>query len=160
MMWETRAAQSNSQTHTLGATPVSCGAETYSTVHTGYGCDGMDESHRGCAANKPAATVWCCHGDMNQNLRGMFLKPRAKWGMSNVWIIKSNSALLVCCSSPFANSSQNICFMATCDGCHVCVFLTHLLRISVGSSPCGHAAVLLKFSSPGIVLSIVTHVVG
>ncbi len=39
------------------------------------GCGGMGDSHHGCAADKSAATAWCYHVNMDQNLRGMFPKP-------------------------------------------------------------------------------------
>ncbi len=36
------------------------------------GCGGTGDSHHGCAADKSAATVWCYHVNMDQNLWGMF----------------------------------------------------------------------------------------
>ncbi len=36
------------------------------------GCGGTGDSHHGCAADKSAATVWCYHINMDQNLWGMF----------------------------------------------------------------------------------------
>ncbi len=36
------------------------------------GCDGTRDSHHGCADDKSAATAWCYHVNMNQNLWGMF----------------------------------------------------------------------------------------
>ncbi len=39
------------------------------------GCSGTGDSHHGCAADKSAATVWCYHVNMNQNLWGMFPTP-------------------------------------------------------------------------------------
>ncbi len=49
------------------------------------GCGGMGDSLHGCAANKSAATVWCYHVNMDQNLWGMF--PAPCWSMS--WRIKA-----------------------------------------------------------------------
>ncbi len=37
------------------------------------GCGGTGDSHRGCAAEKSAATVWWYHVNMDQNLWGMYL---------------------------------------------------------------------------------------
>ncbi len=39
------------------------------------GCGGTGDSHHGCAADKSAATAWCCHVNMDQNLWGMFSTP-------------------------------------------------------------------------------------
>ncbi len=39
------------------------------------GCGGTGDSHHGCADDKSAATVWCYHVNMDQNLEGMFPKP-------------------------------------------------------------------------------------
>ncbi len=39
------------------------------------GCGGTGDSHHGCAADKSAATAWCYHVNMDQNLWGMFLAP-------------------------------------------------------------------------------------
>ncbi len=39
------------------------------------GCGGTRDSHHGCADDKSAATVWCYHDNMNQNLWGMFTTP-------------------------------------------------------------------------------------
>ncbi len=39
------------------------------------GCGGMGDSHYRCAADKSAATVWCYHVNMDQNLWGMFPTP-------------------------------------------------------------------------------------
>ncbi len=39
------------------------------------GCGGTGDSHHGCAADKSAATVWCYHVNMDQNLWGMFPTP-------------------------------------------------------------------------------------
>ncbi len=36
------------------------------------GCGGTRDSHHGCADDKSAATVWCYHDNMDQNLWGMF----------------------------------------------------------------------------------------
>ncbi len=36
------------------------------------GCDGTGYSHHGCAVDKSAATAWCYHVNMDQNLWGMF----------------------------------------------------------------------------------------
>ncbi len=36
------------------------------------GCGGTGDSHHGCAADKSAATAWCYHVNMGQNLWGMF----------------------------------------------------------------------------------------
>ncbi len=36
------------------------------------GCGGTGDSHHGCAADKSAATAWCYHVNMDQNLWGMF----------------------------------------------------------------------------------------
>ncbi len=38
------------------------------------GC-GTGDSHHGCAADKSAATAWCYHVNMGQNLWGMFPTP-------------------------------------------------------------------------------------
>ncbi len=40
------------------------------------GCGGTRDSHHGCADDKSAATVWCYHVNMDQNLWGMFPTPR------------------------------------------------------------------------------------
>ncbi len=39
------------------------------------GCGGTGDSHHGCAADKSAATAWCYHINMDQNLGGMFTTP-------------------------------------------------------------------------------------
>ncbi len=39
------------------------------------GCGGTGDLHHGCAADKSAATVWCYHVNMDQNLWGMFPTP-------------------------------------------------------------------------------------
>ncbi len=39
------------------------------------GCGGTGDSHHGCAANKSAATAWCYHVNMDQNLWEMFPTP-------------------------------------------------------------------------------------
>ncbi len=39
------------------------------------GCGGTEDSHQGCAADKSAATAWCSHINMDQNLWGMFPTP-------------------------------------------------------------------------------------
>ncbi len=39
------------------------------------GCGGTGDSHHGCAADKSAATVWCYHVNMDQNLWLMFPAP-------------------------------------------------------------------------------------
>ncbi len=39
------------------------------------GCGGTGDSHHGCAADKSAATVWCYHVNMDQNIWAMFPKP-------------------------------------------------------------------------------------
>ncbi len=39
------------------------------------GCGGTGDLHRVCAADKSAATVWCYHVNMDQNLWGMFPTP-------------------------------------------------------------------------------------
>ncbi len=36
------------------------------------GCGGTEDSHHGCAADKSAATAWCYHVNMDQNLGRMF----------------------------------------------------------------------------------------
>ncbi len=43
-------------------------------------------SHHGCVADKSAATAWCYHVNLDQNLRGMF--PTPCWE-SMPWIIKA-----------------------------------------------------------------------
>ncbi len=64
------------------------------------GCGGTGDSHHGCAADKSAATAWCYHVNMDQNLWGMFqhlveLELRQFWrqkgvqpGTSKVYLIK------------------------------------------------------------------------
>ncbi len=47
------------------------------------GCGETGDSHHGCAADKSAATVWCYHVNMDQNLWGMFPKP--------CWIYATNN---------------------------------------------------------------------
>lgn len=48
-------------------------------------CGAMGDSQRGCAANKPAATVWCCHVNMDK-ISDEYVPHRikavqkAKWG--------------------------------------------------------------------------------
>ncbi len=39
------------------------------------GCGGTGDSHYRCAADKSAATAWCYHVNMDQNLWGMFPTP-------------------------------------------------------------------------------------
>ncbi len=39
------------------------------------GCGGTGYSHHGCAADKSAATAWCYHVNMGQNLWGLFPTP-------------------------------------------------------------------------------------
>jgi len=39
------------------------------------GCGGTGDLYNGCADDKSAATVWCYHVNMNQNLWGMFPTP-------------------------------------------------------------------------------------
>ncbi len=39
------------------------------------GCGGTRDSHHGCADDKSAATVWCYHDNMDQNLWGMSPTP-------------------------------------------------------------------------------------
>ncbi len=39
------------------------------------GCGGTGDSHHECAADKSAATAWCFHVKMDQNIRGMFPTP-------------------------------------------------------------------------------------
>ncbi len=39
------------------------------------GCGETGDSHDGCEADKSAATTWCYHVNMDQNLWGMFPKP-------------------------------------------------------------------------------------
>ncbi len=38
-------------------------------------CGGTGDSHHGCAADKSAATAWCYHVNMDQNIWGMFPTP-------------------------------------------------------------------------------------
>ncbi len=47
------------------------------------GCGGTGDSHHGCAADKSAATAWCYHVNMDQNLWGMFPTP--------CWIYATNN---------------------------------------------------------------------
>ncbi len=47
------------------------------------GCGGTGDSHHGYSANKSAATVWCYHVNMDQNLWGMFTTP--------CWIYATNN---------------------------------------------------------------------
>ncbi len=53
----------------------------YSTVtrsqsnRASLGCGGTGDSHHGCAADKSAATAWCYHVNMEQNLWEMFPTP-------------------------------------------------------------------------------------
>ncbi len=46
------------------------------------GC-GRGDSHHGCAADKSAATAWCYHVNMDQNLWGMFPTPCWIYSMKN-----------------------------------------------------------------------------
>ncbi len=39
------------------------------------GCGGTGDSHHGCAADKSAATAWCYHVNMDQNIWAMFPTP-------------------------------------------------------------------------------------
>ncbi len=39
------------------------------------GCGGTGDLHLGCAADKSAATAWCYHVNMDQNLWAMFTTP-------------------------------------------------------------------------------------
>ncbi len=55
------------------------------------GCGGTRDSHHGCAADKSAATVWCYHVNMDQNLGGIsqFWKQKGvRPGTSEVYHIK------------------------------------------------------------------------
>ncbi len=47
------------------------------------GCGGTGDSHHGCAADKSAATAWCYHDNMDQNLSGMFPTPCWIYAMKN-----------------------------------------------------------------------------
>ncbi len=47
------------------------------------GCGGTRDSHHGCAADKSAATAWCYHVNMDQNLWGMFSTPYWIYAMKN-----------------------------------------------------------------------------
>ncbi len=47
------------------------------------GCGGTGDSHHGCAADKSAATAWCYHVNMDQNLWGMFPTPCWIYAMKN-----------------------------------------------------------------------------
>ncbi len=47
------------------------------------GCGGTGDLHHGCAADKSAATAWCYHINMDQNLWGMFPTP--------CWIYATNN---------------------------------------------------------------------
>ncbi len=47
------------------------------------GCGGTRDSHHGCAADKSAATAWCYHINMDQNLWGMFPTPCWMYIMKN-----------------------------------------------------------------------------
>ncbi len=47
------------------------------------GCGGTGDSHHRCAADKSAATAWCFHVNVNQNLWGMFPTP--------CWIYATNN---------------------------------------------------------------------
>ncbi len=46
-----------------------------SIVWAPLGCGRTGDSHHGCAADKSAATAWCYHVNMDQNLWGMFSTP-------------------------------------------------------------------------------------
>ncbi len=48
-----------------------------------FGCGGTGDSHHGCAADKSAATAWCYHVNMDQNLWEMFTTP--------YWIYATNN---------------------------------------------------------------------
>ncbi len=60
------------------------------------GCGGTGDLHHGCVADKSAATAWCYHVNMDQNLWGMFPKElRQFWrqkvvqpGTSKLYLIK------------------------------------------------------------------------
>ncbi len=76
------------------------------------GCGGTGDWHHGCAADKSAATAWCYHVNMDQNLWGMFPTPcwiyateelRQFWrkkgvqpGTSKVYLIKWPVSMCVC----------------------------------------------------------------
>ncbi len=47
------------------------------------GCGGTGDSHHGCAADKSAATAWCYHVNLDQNLWGMFPTPRWIYATKN-----------------------------------------------------------------------------
>ncbi len=47
------------------------------------GCGGTGDLHHGCVADKSAATAWCYHDNMDQNLWGMFPTPCWIYAMKN-----------------------------------------------------------------------------
>ncbi len=75
------------------------------------GCGGTGDSHHGCAADKSAATVWCYHVNMDQNLWGIFPTPcwiyatkiegssEGKRGSNLVWQGVHNKVASECISS-------------------------------------------------------------
>lgn len=53
----------------------------YNTAPLGYGRTG--DSHYRRPVDNSAATAWCCHVTMDQNLSRIFTKPRWKYSMKN-----------------------------------------------------------------------------
>ncbi len=70
----------------LSAPPHSSQASTVTRSQSNrayLGCGGTGDSHRGCAADKSAATAWCYHVNMDQNLWWMFPTP--------CWVYNTNN---------------------------------------------------------------------
>ncbi len=65
------------------------------------GCGGTGDLHHGCVADKSAATAWCYHVNMDQNLWGMFhVSNTSRITLVNIYIYlwKNVSTLyLQCC---------------------------------------------------------------
>lgn len=110
-----------------------------------FGCGGTGDSHHVCTADKYAATMWCCHANMDPNLWGMFpslcaacykevkqfwRQKGAQPSTSQVYLIKWPVYLCVCVRESVC---LHIC-TAVCVYTHQCMYVpTHAQHESLCS---------------------------
>ncbi len=98
-------------------------------------CGGTRHSHHGCAADKSAATVWCHHVNMNQNIWGMFPTP--------CWIYArpvQSMILFLYCSTVLHNSLINWIKCCCQSNLHCCSKASFMNRSS------DEAEMIIKFN--------------
>ncbi len=64
-------------------TQIASTVPRYQSNRAPLGCGGTGDSYHGCAADKSAATAWCYHVNMDQNLCGIFPTPCWIYAMNN-----------------------------------------------------------------------------